>query len=578
MKTLLLDAIPLPEDWAFVWDEIETDREIFLTEEEAKQIAACSLDVRYFIQNFCWLEQKETAEILQFIPYDYQWDILNDIQAGKSLVINKSRRVGVSWSVAAYVAWLINFHEGVNVLLLSKKESDAKSLLRKVKFILNNLAYHDHKNLRQATSANFLRGEIGYDNQQLLSIVYRDDSGDESTHSEVASLTMTTDAGRSEGATFIFWDETAFAKPDDEKTWSSIRPTTLRGGQFVIASTPNGVGGVFWSLVRDGQAGINEDYEYKEVHWSEAGITHEEVMKAKSSMKMTEDKFLQEFELSFAQPGLSVFSKMHLDICYRPLEENPALSDILIKYDEDGKDYYSGIDSATGQYSRNRAPDYNSFVSLTNMGVVAGVYQDRKSIGDWAGKMLDRGDGTSEFVEGETTRLHRKYPGVAYVEKNNSGYVVITNHKSPDGSRAVPKTTSKASKVRIINNLALAVEGHRIIVTDSSLYLQMHDYMNITGPGTFGPPAGGHDDLVMALAWAYDSLTDNGGKDPPSLPPPSVPNRESAVGISHKRSLVPDRQFSEDPARMADMVSLPNLPVPEFNHPEPEEDWYDAIA
>ena len=575
MKTLLLDSPPLPEDWVFVWDDIKTERQVFLSEEEVKQIAACSVDVRYFIENFCWLERKETAEILQFLPYDYQWEILEDIQAGKNIVINKSRRVGVSWSIAAYVAWLVNFHEGVNVLLLSKKENDAKSLLRKVKFILSNLTYHDHTNIRQATSASFLRGEIGYDNQQLLSIVYRDDNGDESSHSEVSSLTMTTDAGRSEGATFIFWDETAFAKPDDEKTWSSIRPTTLRGGQYVIASTPNGVGGVFWQLVRDGQAGINIGYEYKEVHWSQAGITHEMVMEAKNSMKMTEDKFLQEFELSFAQPGQSVFSKMHLDNCYRPLEENPSLADILIQYDENGNVYYSGIDSATGQYSKNRAPDYNSFVALTENGIVACAYQDRKSIGDWGGKLLRKEDGSSVFVEGETTRLHQKYPGVAYVEKNNSGYVVVNNHKSPMGSRIVPKLTSKQSKVRIINNLALAVEGHRIIITDPALYLQMHDYMSVSGPGTYGPPAGGHDDLVMALAWGYDSLTDNGGKDPPKLPPPSPPNRESATGISPREIMIPDREFSDDPTRVADMVgSMLDLPVPEFNHPEPTEDWY----
>lgn len=576
MRTLLLDSPPLPDDWAFVWDEdVKGEREIFLTPEEIKQIAACSVDARYFIQNFCWLEQKETAEILQFIPFDYQWDIIDYIQAGRNLVINKSRRVGVSWSIAAYVAWLINFHEGVNVLLLSKKEKDAKTLLRKVKFILNNLAYHDHKNLRQATNASFLRGELGYDNQELLSIVYRDDNGDESSHSEVASLTMTTDSGRSEGATFIFWDETAFAKPDDEKTWGSILPTTLRGGQYVVASTPNGVGGVFWGLVRDGQSGLDKSYVYKEVHWSEAGITHEEVMLMKESMKMTEEKFMQEFELSFAQPGLSVFSKMHLDNCYRPLNENPTLVDILIEYDEKGSFYYSGIDSATGEYSKNRAPDYNSFVALTNNGVVAGVHQDRKSIGDWAGKLMDKGDGTSEFIEGETTRLHSKYPGVSYVEKNNSGYVVITNHRSPEGSRIVPKATSKPSKVRIVTNLALAIEGHRIIITSLDLYRQMHDYMNVTGPGTYGPPAGGHDDLVMALAWAYDSLTDNGGKEPPILPAPSPPNRESATGISHRELQIPDREFSEDPSRMADMVSpLIDLPVPEFNHPEPEEAWY----
>ena len=571
MRTLQLDSPPLAEDWKFVWDDIKTDSGLPMTPEEIKHTAACSIDARYFIQNFCWLERKETADIIQFEPYDYQWEILENIQSGNNLVINKSRRVGVSWMVAAYAAWLINFHEGVNCLLLSKKEGDARSLLRKVKFILNNLYFHDHKNRHQATSASFLRGEIGYDNQQLLSIVYRDDEGNESSHSEVSSLTMTTDSGRSEGATFIFWDETAFAKPDDEKTWGAILPTTLRGGQYVVASTPNGVGGVFWSLVRDGQAKINTTYLYKEVHWSQAGITYDEVMQIKKSMKMTEDKFLQEFELSFAQPGRSVFSKLHLDICYRPLDENPDLVNMLDEYRESGKDYYSGLDSATGTYSRGRDPDFNSFVSLTQEGILACAHADRKSIGSWAGKLIHE-DGVDHFVEGETTRLHREYPGVIYVEKNNSGYVVVANHKSPTGSRIVPKTATSLSKPRIINNLALAIEGHLLVITDSALYLQMHDYMHLT-QGKFGPPSGGHDDLVMALAWAYDCMTDNGGKIPPALPTPSLPNRESTVGILRAEYNLPHGEnLPEDLSRMADTIEpISDMAAPTFDYPEPEE-------
>lgn len=576
MQELLLETPPLPDDWVFVWDEVKSEDEILLSEEEITQISACALDCRYFIEKFCWIERKETGEILQFVPYDYQWNILERIQSGDSIVINKSRRVGVSWMVAAYVAWLINFSEGVNVLLLSKREDDAKKLLRKVKFILNNLAYHDSDYRRQATPATFLRGEIGVDNQQLLTIAYRDDEGNDTSHSEVASLTMTTDSGRSEGATLIFWDECAFAKPDDEKTWASILPTTLRGGQYVIASTPNMVGGVFWSLVRDGQAGINIGYKYIEVHWSEAGITHEQILAVKLAMKMTEDMFLQEFELQFTQVGMSVFGKLHLDACYKPLDENPSLVEMLIRYDEDGEQYFSGIDSATGQYNKGRAPDYNAFVALTKTGIVACAYQDRKTLGDWAGKEVDMDDGSTVFVEGETSRLHTKYPGITYIEKNNPGYVVVNNHRTPMGSRSVSKSTTAPSKQRIITNLALAIEGHRMIITDSALYLQMHDYARIAGPGSFGPPPGGNDDLVMALAWAEDCRTDHGGKDPPILPSPSPPTRESAIGISPAKAVNSSgRELGDDPARAADSVSpLIDLPAPKFDLPEPSEEWY----
>lgn len=210
--------------------------DVNLSEGQVREIIRCAGDPLYFLRTYCWLERKETTELLPFDPYDYQTEFMGYLSKRENVLILKSRRVGCSWTAAAYAAWLINFHKGVNVLFLSKKLTDAKKLLAKVKFILKNLALHDADKHELATKCPWLCGEINTDNQELFTVAYRDDGGAIVAESEVASLTTTSESGRSEGATLIFLDEFAFVKPDDEATWAAIKPTVARGGQWVICS------------------------------------------------------------------------------------------------------------------------------------------------------------------------------------------------------------------------------------------------------------------------------------------------------------------------------------------------------
>lgn len=561
-------------DFYFVWDE---DQTISLEPWQVEEITACTLDCRYFIETFCWIERKETGEILPFVPYDWQWDILERLQNGESIVISKSRRVGVSWIVAAYVAWLINFREGHHVLFLSRTENDAIKLLRKVKFILNNLALHDTEHIRDATQCTFLRGEIQTDKQQFFSIQYRDDDGNAVGASAAESLTMTTAAGRSEGASLVFWDEAAFAKPDDEATWSSIAPTITRGGQVIVASTPFGVGGVFWRLVRDGERGDNTWYHFRFVHWSESGMTEEQVMRIKDALKMTNEMYLQEFEGKFTQAGTRVFDATYLDMCYRPLDEHPEIAQYLENYDQTEGFYYSAADSASGQYHKKRAPDENAWVSVTRHGVTAMVEHNRKLLGDWAGKPITNSDGTPGFQQGEVSNLHKQWPGILYIEKKIAGDVTYNNYQGPeDGiSRMYPANPDTKSMPRIMNGLILLIEGAQLIITDKELYQQMYDLQRGVSPGTYEPPPGGNDDLVKTLAWAADAMTTHGGADIPEGIRLPDPNRESHTGYIPSLAM-PQPGIDPRSMRMTDTIGGPGpLPVPTIRVPAPRSniDW-----
>lgn len=502
---------------------------VSLSEEQIREVVRCAKDPVYFIETFAWLEEKETRRILQFDPFPYQRQMLEWMHGDKNVLALKSRRVGCSWITAAYAAWLINFHKGVNVLFLSKREEDSKKLLKKVKFILKNLAYRDEDNHTTATKAPWLCNEIGTDRQQLFTIVFRNKEGEITAESEAASLTTTSESGRSEGASLIFLDEFAFVKPDDEATWSAIKPTVARGGKWVMVSTPRGVGGVFHRLCMEADRGENKHYEYLKVHWTNAGITQEQYESAVEGMDS--QMVAQEWELDFVQSGNPVFNATDLAACYKPLNEYPEVAKVLEGYRNKVGVYYNGVDSAVGKaHTRDRMKDYSSWVSLTKTGIQAFAYHSKEPISKWAGRVEIVGD-IPHNIPGTTSKLHIHWPGPTKVEDNGPGQTVLDMHVIPQDSESalLPSHTDAPTKSRLINRAKLSVESHAVTITDLFLYQCMLVYQHGNVPGQYEAPQGYNDDPVMAFALANDLLFDYGSLE-----------FEWADGQPAKRTMTPE--------------------------------------
>ncbi len=542
---------------------------INLNQKQIEELVKCSQNPAYFLEKFCWLQQNETQEVLPFIPFQYQRESLAQLVAGRNIVVYKSRRVGMSWIVAAYAAWLINFRRSIKILFLSKREKDAAELLSKVKFILNNLAYHDHADQMLATKAAWLRGETGKDNTLEFSIVYRDDQGLETSSSDVISLSTTKEAGRSHGATLIFLDEFAFVKPDDERTWAAIKPTVARGGQWIMASSANGVGGVFHRLCMLGRRHENKRYWYREVHWSETNITAD--MVAESIEGMDASLADQEWELKFIQPGDSVFDATHLAVCYKPLDEFPDVKDAIARHRAEKGIYYSGVDSAVAKGGkRGSEKDYNSFIALTPDGIQAAAVHNKISLGEWAGMTVDDVHKGKKELKGLVSKLHAKYPGMMYIEENGPGHTVINRHQLPEDGQSdihMGQTTQKF-KVTIIQNLALAIEGHQVIITDEFTYQCLMVYQRGAAIGTFGAPSGYNDDpvIALALAWyallSYGTMLVNYGNDQAFL------DRRRSLQ-KDTEAVLPDSEAPEfipaENRRVSDIAQLGLLEMPELN-------------
>jgi len=152
-----------------------------------------------------------------FQKWDYIVDLANAIVDNRLVSVLKARQLGFSWTCAAYAAWLLTFNHGTNVLMISKGQTEAFSLLDKVRFILKNLPED-----WQAPLSPDSRSEIGIPNRD----------------SKVLALPSTEDAGRSETASVVIQDEADFHEYHAQN-YTAVKPTIDGGGQMIMGSTSN---------------------------------------------------------------------------------------------------------------------------------------------------------------------------------------------------------------------------------------------------------------------------------------------------------------------------------------------------
>jgi hypothetical protein len=498
----------------------------------------------YFLETFGWLEQKASAGVSEFsatVPFQmgtrpptleeiatrqvpeeaqfyFQRYILEMLIRRESIVTLKSRRVGCSWIAAGYIAWLVNFFPGVKVGLISRTEPDAIKLLSKVKFILKNLAYHDHENIRKATKASWLCGTIVKSNDLMLSIGWQNEFGEITAESIVESMTTTDNTSRGDDCTFLVFDELDFYEHPDE-TWSSATKAMTRGGHYMAISTPNQIGQIFHRLCSMGELAMQGklqepiDFEYVKIHWSEAGITEEQIRR--SSTGDTQEKIRREWEWEFTAPGTVVFNPTYLAACYKPLSAHPEIAEKLEKYrqlvmESKGRyKYYSGADTIEGRaHRKSKEKDWNSWTSLTSDGIQAYHYCDQSELKFWAGHNIDGGKDNKRYeLKGRTSELHEEYPGRLHVEQNGPGLTVCNNHQVPkDGfSEMHRRDTRHLMKIDLVEKFMLKVEALAITITDPVTYLALSVFQKGDKPGTFYAPPGFIDDPVMSILLASEA-------------------------------------------------------------------------
>ncbi len=152
-----------------------------------EEYVRCAKDPVYFFKKYCYMQHPHRGKIL-FNLYDFQEDLMREVDEHRFNVILKSRQLGISTLSAGYSLWLMLFHEDKNVLVIATKQEVAKNLVTKVRFMHENLP-------------SWLRGQTEEDNKLSLRL---------KNGSQIKATSAASDAGRSEALSMLIMDEAAF--------------------------------------------------------------------------------------------------------------------------------------------------------------------------------------------------------------------------------------------------------------------------------------------------------------------------------------------------------------------------------
>ena len=192
----------------------------------------CAKDIVYFVERWGHIEDRNSSEIIvPFTLWKEQKQALIEMQENKWTIILKARQLGISWLVLHYAVWLMTCHTGRSVIGLSKSETEAKELVRRMALILENMPALV---CPKSEVKNRHWDGIWWDSNALSVTIHFPDKPD----STFQCFASGENAARSFTADLIIFDEWGFQQ-FDRKIWTAALPVVNRplSGQVIGVST-----------------------------------------------------------------------------------------------------------------------------------------------------------------------------------------------------------------------------------------------------------------------------------------------------------------------------------------------------
>jgi hypothetical protein len=456
---------------------------------QVEEIIRCGRDPAYFFNSYCKI-QHPTRGLLPFKTYPFQDDCVDQFRKNRFNIVVKSRQLGLSTITAAYAVWMALYQKEKNILVIATKLQVAQGFIRKVKTILNNMPPW------------LILPQITVNNKQQLEF---------SNGSSIKAIPTSDDAGRSESLTLLIIDEAAFVRNFDE-IWTGIGPTLTTGGQAILLSTPNGVGGQFYKLYADAESGVNEFNPIK-LPWT-VHPEHDQAWFDKESKNYSERQIAQEFMCDFAASGDTFLTDS--DISWvngmiRPpvMRGGPDMNVWVWKIPLSEHRYI-----LTGDVARGDSTDYSTFHIIDCMtGEVVAEYRGKmppdrfaELISEWGIKYNKALVCPENNSYGYACLLRLKdlaYPKI-YTQGSKSAF--IGDYVQPvDLAQAGFATTGKTRSI-ILTKLEELIRNKLLVSYSSRFYQELKTF--VWSNNSKAEAMKGHnDDLVMSLAigaWLFD--------------------------------------------------------------------------
>lgn len=249
------------------------------------------------------------GNVKRFNPYPYQEQLVN-LMLERSVIIVKSRQMGVSETITCFLLWRACLNPGYLGLVFSKTQADSSLLARRMKRMIASLG------LETAT-------------ENLSDIEIRG-------HGRILFRNSKPDSARGiESVVDCFLDELAFIETGKD-VYDALAPAMQMVGdkaRVFAVSTPNGKNGFFWDLLTAGngdrdiellcnQASVGEGEPFQ--YWVDSGgwaktLLHWRahpvyggnpnfLQEVHEKQKLSLETIDQEYNLSFIESATNVFS------------------------------------------------------------------------------------------------------------------------------------------------------------------------------------------------------------------------------------------------------------------------------
>lgn len=192
-----------------------------LTRGELEILAKVPNDV-FLFSLFCYVIHPVRGKV-RFELYPYQKSVLYQFVKERFNILLKFRQAGITELISMYCLWLAMYHPNKKINIISIKDTTAKKVLKKIKFMYKNLPWY-----LQTPIINGRAGEFG-----SASMIEFDNG------SFIESIPTSSEAGRSESLSLLVIDEAAIVRWAAQ-IWAAAFPTLSTGGSAIVNSCITG--------------------------------------------------------------------------------------------------------------------------------------------------------------------------------------------------------------------------------------------------------------------------------------------------------------------------------------------------
>jgi len=447
------------------------------TSEMLLELKKCSEDPVYFIENYVRIQHPIRGDI-PFIMYDFQKRIIRGYLSHRWNVVLTSRQIGKTVTSACYLLWYAIFRFNSEILITSRRNSDAMDIVGKIRYAYEGLPDWLRPGVRE-----YSKHSIVFDN-----------------NSAISAEATTENTGRGQAITILYLDEFAFVPPGiADAFWSSIIPTLSAGGDCIITSTPNGDEDTFSSIWVGAISKTNGFYA-TQVDWWEHPDRDEEY-KRQMSAKIGELKWRQEYGNEFLSAQESLISGIRLIGMKATKIQGERNGFKLWEPFKDGKVYVVGVDVGTGtggDYSTIQCftfPELEQVAEFKDNTVATPAFTGKLV---WLLKQIDKAGGDSFYSvenngvgEGVIASLMQLEN---MIDEDIPGTMIHDRGKSVRGLNT--SNRHKLSACMELKNL-LDIARPKILIRSKELITELKFY--IRKAAGFQARIGATDDLIAAI-------------------------------------------------------------------------------